>query len=111
MDNEFDYDAFPYGVKIIGPFIEEHRLTVLDYRVPYITAYPLNGGMVRLVLDERFAIEGTDDEVRKWVPFLANAMAVAAGFSCHGEPSGPVNPFKTRLLGASFEREEVHDAD
>src|SRR5690349_7700986 len=97
--SEFDYTAHPYGVKAIGPFVEEHRLTVLDYRVPYISAIPQSDGSWSLCLDERFVIDCSDDEMRKWIPFVADAMAVAAGYSCHGENSGPINPFKNRLVG------------
>jgi hypothetical protein len=38
------------------------------------------------------------DEIERWMPFVANAMAIASGFTCHGENSQPSNPFKTQLL-------------
>ena len=101
MADQFDYQAHPYGTKVIGPFVDSYRLTVLDYRVPYLAANKREDGSWWLVLDERFGIECSDDDLRKWVPFLADAMAVAAGYSCHGDHSGPTNPFKTRLLGVT----------
>lgn len=97
MADDFDYMAHPYGVKIIGPFVAEYRLTVRDFRVPYMSAFPMQDGSWNLVCDERFMIECTDDELRKWLPYLADAMAVAAGFSSFGENARPVNPFAVRM--------------
>ncbi|HET8627408.1 MAG TPA: hypothetical protein VFL91_08310 [Thermomicrobiales bacterium] len=87
-----------YGVGIIGPFVEEWRLTVDGYRVPYLTAYP--GGAPdtwHLVLDGRFGVDVTDEEPRRWLWFVANAMAVAAGYSSFGEHCRPINPFTLRM--------------
>jgi len=99
-DDPLDFAAHPYGVELVGPFVEEWRVTVRGYRVPHLTAIPsADGASVSLCLDERFLIVGTDEEVRKWIPFLADAMAVAAGWSCHGEQATPLNRFKTRMTG------------
>jgi hypothetical protein len=73
-----------YGVKFIGPFQPEYKITVDGYRVPYLTALS-SGDNVLLCLDERYILEVNKEEASKWLPFLANAMAVAAGYSCHGE--------------------------
>ncbi len=91
-----------YGTRIIGPFTPQYKLSVNGYEVPHLTAIPQTGkndGMISLCLDERFLIEASQDEVEKWMPFLANAMAVAAGYSCHGENSCVPNPFKVKIMG------------
>lgn len=36
-----------------------------------------------LVLDNRYALNVTVEEAERFVPFLANAIAVALGYTCH----------------------------
>ena len=91
----------PFGTEMVGPFaLPDYKITVHGYRVPHIMAHLKAGteGRWVLVLDERFMLEVEDDEVRRWMPFLANAMAVAAGYSAHGENSQPVNPYKVGMM-------------
>lgn len=74
-----------YGVQFIGPFPAEHRVVVDGRAIPYLSAAPsADGTTITLSLDHRFIIEGTAEEVAKWVHFMANAMAVAAGYSYLG---------------------------
>lgn len=99
---EIDYLAHPYGVEAVGPFIrDEYDLTVDGYQVPYIQASKLETGDYQwtLRLDRRYAIDCTDLEMRKWLWFIADAMAVAAGYSSHGRHCKPLNPFKHRMIG------------
>jgi hypothetical protein len=87
-------------IEIHGPFIPEHHVTLDGFRVPYLTATPTEDGRVDVVIDHRFGMEGpiSRDEFDRWMPILANAMAVAAGYSSFGENSGgPVNPFNCRM--------------
>lgn len=71
-----------YGVTFLGPFVEEHRVIVEGHLIPHLTAHPSSDGQaVTLILDRRFIIDGPADEVAKWAHFVANAMAVAAGYS------------------------------
>lgn len=71
-----------YGVTFVGPFQPEHRVIVEGRCIPHLSAIPINdGASILLSLDHRFIIEGTPEEVAKWAHFIANAMAVAAGFS------------------------------
>lgn len=98
-------DLGNYGTEFIGPFHEMHKVAHDGYRVPHLAAQPLvdesGNQLVALVLDERFMIEGTVGEVAKWIPFLANAMAVAAGYSCHGDNCRPLNPYTVKMTGLS----------
>lgn len=78
-------------------------LVVIDgYLVPNIEVHDNPAG-VEIVLDGRFGITITDRGVFADVMFLiANAQAVAAGYSCHGENCELSNPHKvkcTRLDG------------
>ena len=90
-----------YGTRFIGPFHPVDKVTVDGFRVPYLTAIRKSGandGTVILSLDERFLLEVDQSEAEKWIPFLANAMAVAAGYSCHGENSvKDPNPFRVKV--------------
>lgn len=88
------------SVDIHGPFLEEWRITIDGYRVPYISARPLSDGRVDLCIDGRFMLPEpiSQDEFNRWLPILANAMAVAAGYSCHGENCQPLNPFKVQMM-------------
>lgn len=71
-----------YGVEFIGPFVAEHRVVVDGRRLPHLSAIPSeDGSMISLCLDHRYIIDGTPEEVAKWAAFIANCMAVAAGYS------------------------------
>ena len=84
----------------VGPFLEEYRLEVDGFRVPYLTAYPTNPQQTKwdIVLDERFGLDLDVEQLQDVIPFIANAMAVAAGYSSHGENSQIVNPFHVRMM-------------
>ena len=88
------------NVSFIGPFHEVHRITINGYRLPRVTAIPQENGNLGICLDERFLIEGTPEECAKWLWFVANAMAIGAGYSCFGENSvKDANPFKVKMGG------------
>ena len=91
-----------HGVELVGPFIDHYtyRVSVDGYLVPHIKAMLQSGteDTWNLSLDERCCLESVPgDALRQWLPFLANAMAVAAGYSSHGENSQQVNPFNVRF--------------
>jgi hypothetical protein len=92
----------PRYVEASGPW---HRpgweFNVGGYRVPHVQASLMEGEEKRwlLDLDRRFLLEADDEEVQRWMPFLAHAMAIAAGYSCHGEGCTPLNPFAVRVTG------------
>jgi hypothetical protein len=96
---------------IIGPF-DTYRVTVNGYRVPYISAVR-HDGLISLTLDERFGCDiADDDQATPIIDFIANAMAVAAGYSCFGENSQELNPYRRRSvalnLGAVDDGETLH---
>jgi hypothetical protein len=85
---------------ITTPFTSCH-LSVDGFQVPHITANPLAGpsdGLINLTLDHRFGITTDKEEIQKWMPFVAHAMAVASGYSCHGENSQIMNPHSVQLM-------------
>ncbi len=73
-----------------------HRALIVGGRVvPNVQGRQEDDGTVHLVLDNRFGITTTRAELQNWAWFLANAMAVAAGFTSFGEPSHSLlrNPY------------------
>lgn len=89
----------PRHVAASGPWHRPaYEFTVGGYLVPHITAELMADHEARwvLALDRRFWLEVDDAEVQRWMPFLAHAMAIAAGYSCHGEGCCPLNPFTVR---------------
>lgn len=97
----------------VAPFIQEtgmwkNRLIVDGRVVPHITAFVLDtpGGHramdghlatreFNLFLDDRFCIIIREHELQTWGWFLANAMAVAAGWSSFGDERSSIrlNPY------------------
>lgn len=89
-----------YGTQFIGPFVEEWRVTCDGYVVPKLRAIVQEGDHIILTMDDRFMIEGSREEVSKWVPMLANALAIGAGYSCFGQNSvKDPNPFQVEMMG------------
>jgi hypothetical protein len=81
-------------VDFIGPF-ESHDVVVCGRQVPFLRAHPQDGGHVHLNLDRRLGLTLTVAEAERFVPFLADAIAVAMGYTSHpreGEPN-PRHPF------------------
>jgi hypothetical protein len=44
-----------------------------------------------LMLDDRFGITAPESEVERWASFLADAMAISAGYTSHGKNSRRLN--------------------
>lgn len=95
----------------VGPFLEEYRLEVDGFRVPYLTAHPTNPQQTKwdVVLDERFGLDLDVEQLQDVVPFIANAMAVAAGYTSHGENCQPQNPFHVRMMRLDGLPEASHE--
>ncbi len=86
------------GTEIVGPF-HEYRVAWGGYQVPHIQAVPQADGRYMVVVDNRFGLHEavTKEQLDNWMPILAHAMAVAAGWSCHGENSQRVNEYKVGM--------------
>jgi hypothetical protein len=78
-----DGSEFPsFRVNFPGPFTH-HDVMVNGWRVPLVRAHPQGDDQVLLVLDERFGLELSLTEAERVVPFVADAIAVALGFTAH----------------------------
>jgi hypothetical protein len=71
-------------VSFPGPF-SGHKVVVDGWSVPHLHAHPNgeNDESVMLVIDERLAATFSIEEAERFVPFLADAIAVALGYTCH----------------------------
>ena len=83
--HESPFDAPESRVSFPGPFAQ-HDVVVDGWRVPFLHAQPHDGGMLTVVLDDRFGLELSVAEAERVVPFLADAIAVALGFEAHPTP-------------------------
>lgn len=92
-------DKGQFYPEIIGPFIPEHLVSINGYKVPYITVTPTQDGRIDLYVDCRFGLDApvSIEEFNRWIGIIANAMAVAAGYSSHGENCQPINKYKVKL--------------
>ena len=73
-----------FRVSFPGPF-PRHEVVVDGWSVPLLHAHPCgeHDESVMLVLDNRLAITVSVGEAERFVPFLADAIAVALGFTSH----------------------------
>ena len=85
-------------VELVGPFPEYCKVVLSGYEVPSLKAY-VKGDHIELVLDDRFGVQCSREEIVIMVPMIANAMAIGGGYSCHGENSEEVNPYRRRVMG------------
>lgn len=89
----------------VGPFVPEYRVSCGGYEVPRLTATILENGMMNLILDRRFGQIVSRDEAQRWIWFMANAMAIAAGYSHFGSGSTKdPNPFQVQMVSVSSSR-------
>jgi hypothetical protein len=80
-----------FRVSFPGPFAY-HEVVVDGWSVPFLHAHPGgdNDGEVMLVLDKRMAATFSVKEAERFIPFLADAIAIALGYTSH--PSGDETP-------------------
>jgi hypothetical protein len=73
-----------------GPF-EHHDVVVEGRQVPFLRATPLDAGQIDLTLDRRLGLVLSSAEAGRFIPFLADAIAVALGYTSHpdAERDGP----------------------
>lgn len=73
-----------FRVSFPGPF-ERHEVVVNGWSVPLLHAHPTgeHDESVMLVLDQRLALTLSVEEAERFLPFLADAIAVALGYTSH----------------------------
>ncbi len=90
-----------HSIDLHGPFHQEyHVASVGGYEIPNLKILKRKGkndGISTVLLDNRFSIDVPEDQLDPWLWIVANAMAIGAGYSSHGENSCEVNPYKRRI--------------
>lgn len=88
------------AVDFVGPRVADHAVSVDGYKVPYLTANPTNAARTEweLVLDGRWSLTVQHDDIERVVYFIAQALAVGAGYTKHGAGSVPFNRFATQIV-------------
>lgn len=79
-----------FRVAFPGPF-SQHDVVVDGWKVPLLHAHPSgeNDETVTLVLDNRLALSLSVEEAERFTPFLADAIAVSLGYTCHPNEDAP----------------------
>jgi hypothetical protein len=75
-------------VNFPGPFTH-HDVVVDGWRVPFLEAHVTAEDRVRLVIDQRLSAEFSVEEADRFVPFVADAIAVALGYGAHPREDTP----------------------
>ncbi len=101
-------DPMRCDLSIVGPF-EDYRVSIGGYEVPGVNAREIeHGTKLSISVDHRFGLTIPIEHGQSVMWLLANAMAVAAGYSCHGAHSVyRPNPYKIQMVGIG----SVTDAD
>lgn len=82
MQDDLQLLPDPERVTFPGPF-SYNDVVVQGWTVPFIKASLRGEDQVRLILDERKAIDLTSAEAEQLLPFVADAIAVALGYGAH----------------------------
>lgn len=85
-------------------FMEGSRIVLNGHEVPRLRAFK-KPHVVSLVLDNRFGLDVPPNLAEPVVSFIANALAIGAGYSCFGENSSIANPYKVRMMGIEINPE------
>ena len=81
--------------EIVGPF-SSHWVVVDGRQVPFLEATPANGGKIHLTLDQRYSLDISVADAETFIPWIADAIAVAMGYTCHrraGTEAARSDPF------------------
>jgi hypothetical protein len=97
------YDPISNMVEFVGPFSDNtYRALVAGYEVPYLRLWLQKGTEDQWTLQlsgpgtATYLKDAPDQEVRRWVSYLATAMAIAAGFTSFGGASRTIHPFSVK---------------
>jgi hypothetical protein len=71
--------------EITGPF-QVRKVLVSDRAVPFLEACPLAGGKISLLLDGRYGLDVSVADAETFIPWIADAIAIALGYTCHPRP-------------------------
>lgn len=85
-------------IEITLPGQPECLLIVDGYAVPHITLIQANENEFTICIGSVASKLVHRDDIEEWGWFLANAMAVAAGYTSHGKDSRKANPYNVQSM-------------
>lgn len=97
-------DDMQSSVDFPGPF-SQHDVLVKGRCVPFLHMQPLGESEITLTLDHRFGLELSVLDAERVVPFIADCIAVALGYTCHPDAKEePLrsDPFSRRVTIIGF---------
>jgi hypothetical protein len=97
---EFPKTEQKKSVEFIGPFVEKWKVAVEGFEIKKLSAIVMQNGNILLSLDNRFMVEGTPEEMEKWLWIVANALAIGEGYPWYGAQNKDV-PFAPKIIGLS----------
>lgn len=86
-----------YGSAIVGPQIEKYFATVDGYKVPHLEIVQTGETTWNLIIGG-VGHSADHKEALRLLPFLAHAMAYAAGYSSFGEHCEIRNDYKCKVM-------------
>lgn len=95
--SEAMFEGTPSVVDIVGPF-EHHDVVIAGWRVPFLAATPMNGGKLAIELDGRMSVDMTVEDAERLLPFIADCIAVALGYTGHPGRDGVDEPIPSRPM-------------
>lgn len=99
-DNVTPFPEPPGLPEWILPPMEVRHIVLEGRLIPKLTAYKREDGSVSLTLDGRYGLDCADDGIAYVTAcFVANAMAIGAGFACFtaDDKFKPFAPFCNRI--------------
>jgi hypothetical protein len=83
---------------IHDPQYPSSRVSLDGYLVPNLRATKVGDFEYNLIVGNRYAALIHVDDLEDYVFLLANAMAIAAGYTSHGKHSRRANPYKVQTM-------------
>lgn len=100
-------------VTVHGPHYPHYTFSIDGYAVPHLTATRLSEQEYNLHV-RHYSVMVHKDDLDSWVWFIANAMAIAEGYTSHGEFSHLANPYNVRRMevgSVNTSRDDSTDSD
>lgn len=90
MSVNFLWDGDNHGQVVVGGYLLPH----VKARKGRASGEP----RVSLIVNGSFGLDVSLDEAERWLWWVGNAMAIAAGYTCLGDNCQRINPYARRAL-------------
>lgn len=97
IENQLSDEDGDYGTNIHRPGIPQCKVDVNGYVVPHVRLTPITDTHYNVHIGGH-SIYASYKEIQHWMPFIAHAMAWAAGYSSHGANSRLRNDYNVQSM-------------